>query len=178
MSTYLFRLGKWAFRRRRWVLAVWLAIAVAAVVLATVSGGKTNDTFTIPGTESQDTTDLLEQKLPALGGAQTQVVFAVKSPAKVTDPGPSAGIEAAIAQLRTVPQVASVSDPFTDQGVAPDQLVALGWVQYTAQPADVEDATLDKLEDAVAPAEQAGVQVEYSGTVYPGWRITPPNCRS
>ncbi|MFI6985548.1 MMPL family transporter [Embleya sp. NPDC050154] len=173
MSTYLFRLGKWAFRRRRWVLAVWLAIAVAAVVLATVSGGKTNDTFTIPGTESQDTTDLLEQKLPALGGAQTQVVFAVKSPAKVTDPGPSAGIEAAIAQLRTVPQVASVSDPFTDQGVAPDQLVALGWVQYTAQPADVEDATLDKLEDAVAPAEQAGVQVEYSGTVYPGWRITP-----
>lgn len=173
MSTYLFRLGKWAFRRRRWVLGVWLAIAVAAVVLATVSGGKTNDTFTIPGTESQDTTDLLEQKLPALGGAQTQVVFAVKSPAKVTDPGPSAGIEAAIAQLRTVPQVASVSDPFTDQGVAPDQLVALGWVQYTAQPADVEDATLDKLEDAVAPAKQAGVQVEYSGTVYPGWRITP-----
>ncbi|MGW1996247.1 MMPL family transporter [Embleya sp. NPDC001921] len=173
MSTYLFRLGKWAFRRRRWVLGVWLAIAVAAVVLATASGGQTNDSFTIPGTESQQTTDLLEQKLPALGGAQTQVVFAVKSPAKVTDPGPSAGIEAAIAQLRTVPQVASVSDPFTDQGVAPDQQVALGWVQYTPQPADIEDSTLDKLEDAVAPAKQAGVQVEYSGSVYPGWRITP-----
>ncbi|GCD97903.1 MMPL family transporter [Embleya hyalina] len=173
MSTYLFRLGKWAFRRRRWVLGFWLAVAVTAIVLATVSGGQTNDSFTIPGTESQRTTDLLEQKLPALGGAQTQVVFAVKSPAKVTDQGPRAGIEAAVAQLRTVPQVASVSDPFTDQGVAPDQQVALGWVQYTAQPADVEDSTLDKLEDAVAPAKQAGVQVEYSGSVYPGWRITP-----
>ncbi|MFI1584424.1 MMPL family transporter [Embleya sp. NPDC020630] len=173
MSTYLFRLGKWAFRRRRWVVGFWLAVAVAAIVLAMVSGGQTNDSFTIPGTESQRTTDLLEQKLPALGGAQTQVVFAVKSPAKVTDQGPRAGIEAAVAQLRTVPQVASVSDPFTDQGVAPDQQVALGWVQYTAQPADVEDSTLDKLEDAVAPAEQAGVQVEYSGSVYPGWRITP-----
>ncbi|MFE5328213.1 MMPL family transporter [Embleya sp. NPDC056575] len=173
MSTYLFRLGKWAFRRRRWVVGFWLAVAVAAIVLAMVSGGQTNDSFTIPGTESQRTTDLLEQKLPALGGAQTQVVFAVKSPAKVTDQGPRAGIEAAVAQLRTVPQVASVSDPFTDQGVAPDQQVALGWVQYTAQPADVEDSTLDKLEDAVAPAKQAGVQVEYSGSVYPGWRITP-----
>ncbi|MFE3202992.1 MMPL family transporter [Embleya sp. NPDC059237] len=173
MSTYLFRLGKWAFRRRRWVVGFWLAVAVAAIVLAMVSGGQTNDSFTIPGTESQRTTDLLEQKLPALGGAQTQVVFAVKSPAKVTDQGPRAGIEAAVAQLRTVPQVASVSDPFTDQGVAPDQQVALGWVQYTAQPADVENSTLDKLEDAVAPAKQAGVQVEYSGSVYPGWRITP-----
>ncbi|MGW9213295.1 MMPL family transporter [Embleya sp. NPDC055664] len=173
MSTYLFRLGKWAFRRRRWVVGFWLAVAVAAIVLAMVSGGQTNDSFTIPGTESQRTTDLLEQKLPALGGAQTQVVFAVKSPAKVTDQGPRVGIEAAVAQLRTVPQVASVSDPFTDQGVAPDQQVALGWVQYTAQPADVEDSTLDKLEDAVAPAKQAGVQVEYSGSVYPGWRITP-----
>ncbi|MFF7245615.1 MMPL family transporter [Embleya sp. NPDC008237] len=173
MSTYLFRLGKWAFRRRRLVLAIWLALAVGAVVLATVSGGKTNDTFTIPGTEAQRTTDLLQDKLPALGGGQTQVVFAGKGTAKVTDQGPRAGIEAAIAQLRTVPQVASVSDPFTDQGVAPDAQVALGWVQYTAQPADVEDATLDKLRDAVAPARQAGVQVEYSGSVYPGWRITP-----
>ncbi|MGC0417061.1 MMPL family transporter [Embleya sp. AB8] len=173
MSTYLFRLGQWAFRHRRLVLGIWLAIAVGTVVLATVSGGKTNDTFTIPGTEAQRTSDLLKQKLPALGGGQTQVVFAVQDPAKVTDPASRAGIEAAIARLRTVPQVASVSDPFTDQGVAPAQHVALGWVQYTAQPADVKDATLNALKSAVVPARQAGVQVEYSGTVYPGWRFTP-----
>lgn len=173
MSTYLFRLGRWSLRHRRTVLGVWLALLVAAIVAATASGGQTNDAFTIPGTESQETTDLLNQKLPALGGAQTQVVFATGGTTTVTDSAHRSGIEAAVAQMRTVPQVASVSDPFTDQGVSPDQHVALAWVQYTAQPADVQDSTLDALERAALPAQQAGVQVEYSGSVYPGWRITP-----
>ncbi|MEK8172598.1 hypothetical protein NKH77_35705 [Streptomyces sp. M19] len=31
------------------MLGLWLAVAVAAVALAVTSGGKTNDTFTIPG---------------------------------------------------------------------------------------------------------------------------------
>jgi RND superfamily putative drug exporter len=48
MSNYLYRLARLAFRRRL-VLAAWLAAAVAAIAQA--SGGKTNDTVTIPGTE-------------------------------------------------------------------------------------------------------------------------------
>ncbi|MDI2125360.1 MMPL family transporter [Yinghuangia seranimata] len=173
MSTYLFRLGTWAFRRRRWVLGFWLLIAVGAIVAATVSGGQTNDSFTIPGTESQETTDVLEQKLPALAGGQTQVVFAVPSGANINDQNYRTGIETALAQVPKVPQVATVSDPYTAQGVSPDGRAALAFVQYTAQPADVKDASLDALETALKPARDAGVQVEYSGSVFPGWRITP-----
>jgi len=164
-------LGRWAFRHRRLVLAVWLAVAVAAVVAASATGGKTNDAFTIPGTESQRTTDLLEKKLPTLAGGQTQIVFAAPSGAKVTDPAHQNAIGAALAQVKSVPQVASVSDPFADQGVAPDQRAALGFVQYTGQPADVKDSSLDALEKAMAPARDAGLQVEYGGSVFPGWRI-------
>jgi RND superfamily putative drug exporter len=171
MSTYLYRLARFAYRRRWLVLAIWLAAVVVTVVLAGASGGKTNDNFTIPGTESQKATDLLKQKLPVLSGGQTQVVFATKGATKVTDPSYKAGIEAAIAKLKTVPQVVSVSDPFAANGVAPDQHVALSQVQYSAQPADVKDKSLDAVKDAVVPAQDAGVQVEYSGSVYPGWRL-------
>ncbi|MBF9073590.1 MMPL family transporter [Streptacidiphilus fuscans] len=173
MSTYLFQLGRWAYRHRRIVLGVWLAVAVLAVVLATASGGKTNDTFTIPGTESQRTTDLLKRTLPALAGGQTQVVFAVPAGRHVTDPGPRAGIDASLARIRTVPQVATVSDPYTAHGISPDGQAALVSVQWTGQPGEVKDASLDDLNVSVAPARQAGVQVEYSGSVYPGWRIVP-----
>ncbi|MEY9846449.1 MMPL family transporter [Streptacidiphilus sp. MAP5-3] len=173
MSTYLFQLARWAFRRRRIVLCFWLVVAVVAIVLATASGGKTNDTFTIPGTESQRTTDLLKHTLPALAGGQTQVVFAAPAGQAVTNPGPRAGVEASLARIRGVPQVATVSDPYAAHGVSPDQKAALVSVQWNGQPGDVKDASLNDLKAAVAPAQQAGVQVEYSGSVYPGWRLVP-----
>ncbi|NUR57199.1 MAG: MMPL family transporter [Catenulispora sp.] len=173
MSEYLFRLARWAMRRRRLVLALWLLLAVGMVVLAGASGGKTNDNFTIPGTESQRTADLLKAKLPALSGGQTTVVFATHGGAKVTDAGPRSGIEQAMANLAKIPGVASTGDPFQTQSVSANEQVALGNVQWNQSPADVPDSALDQVKTAVTPAQAAGVQVEYGGSVYPGWRITP-----
>lgn len=170
MSTYLYRLARFAFRRRWLVLTIWLAAVVVTIVLAGASGGKTNDNFTVPGTESQRASDLLKQKLPVLGGGQTQVVFATKGQTKVSDASYRAGIEAAIANLAKVPQVVSASDPFQVKAISPDQHVALSQVQYSAQPVDVKDKSLDAVKKAVVPAQDAGVEVEYSGSVYPGWR--------
>ncbi|MGW0659596.1 MMPL family transporter [Streptodolium elevatio] len=169
MSTYLFRLGRWAFRRRRWVLAFWLVVLVAAIVTATASGGQTNDEFTIPGTESQQTTDLLEQKLPALAGAQTQIVFAAPGGGSITEPAYQSAIQSALTQAKSVPQVVSVSD--ASQSVAPDGRVAQSFVQYSEDPAGVKDSSIDDLVKAMQPVRDAGVQVEYTGSVYPGWRI-------
>src|SRR6476661_7183032 len=87
MSNYLYRLAAVAFRRRRLVLAVWLAAAIAAIAVAMASGGKTNDNFTIPGTEAQHASDVLSAKLPAFSGGQSTIVFATANGrAKVTDP--------------------------------------------------------------------------------------------
>jgi putative drug exporter of the RND superfamily len=174
VSSYLFTLARWSFRRRRLVLSLWLLVAVLAVTLAVASGGKTDNTFTVPGTESQQAADLLRAKLPALGGGQTQLVLATtQGDAKVTDPVHRAGIETTIARLRKVPGVATVSDPFTANTVSPNGQVALSSVQYTAQATDVTDATLNGVSAAVVPARDAGVEVEYSGSAYPGWRTTP-----
>ncbi|MFI9102264.1 MMPL family transporter [Streptomyces fildesensis] len=170
MSVYLYRLARWAFRRRRLVLLVWVLAAGLAITLSAVGGGKTDNTFTVPGTESQQATNLLKAKLPALGGGQTQIVFATRGATKVTDPAYRAGIEASIAKLKTVPQVGLVSDPFAAKGISQSGHVALGSVQFTAQPSDVKKETLDAVEAAVVPARDAGVEVEYSGSVYPGWQ--------
>ena len=49
--------------------------------------------------------------------------------------------------------------------------VALGQVQWTADPLDVKNANLDAMKDVVKPVQAAGVQVEYNGSVYPGWHL-------
>jgi RND superfamily putative drug exporter len=171
VSTYLYRLAQFAFRRRRLVLAVWLAAAIAAIAIAQVSGGKTNDNFTIPGTEAQNASDVLSAKLPAFSGGQSTIAFATtNSSAKVTDPAISAAIKTAMTELKSVPQVSSVVDPFQGQLVSTSGEVALGQVQWSAKAPDVKDANLDAVKDAMKSVQADGVQVEYNGSVYPGWR--------
>jgi RND superfamily putative drug exporter len=173
MSNYLYRLAQFAFRRRRLMLAVWLATAIAAIVIAQASGGKTNDNFTIPGTEAQNASDVLSAKLPAFSGGQSTIVFATTNgTAKVSDPAVKTAIETAMTQLKAVPQVSSVVDPFQGRLVSPSGKVALGQVQWSAKATDVQDSNLNAVKDAMKPVQAAGVQVEYNGSVYPGWRQT------
>jgi len=174
MSNYLYRLAAFAFRRRRLVLAVWLAAAIAAIAIAQASGGKTDDNFTIPGTEAQHASDVLSAKLPAFSGGQSTIVFATTNGSgKVTDPAAKAAIETAMTKLKSVPQVATVVDPFQGQLVSDSGKVALGQVQWSAKAPDVKDANLDAVKDAMRTVQADGVQVEYNGSVYPGWRTTP-----
>jgi putative drug exporter of the RND superfamily len=172
MSNYLYRIARFAFRRRRLVLAVWLAAAVAAIALAQGSGGKTNDTFTIPGTEAQNAAALLQAKLPAFSGGQSTIVFATShGTAKVTDPADRAAIESAMAKLKSIPQVSVVTTPFQSHLVSPSGQIALGQVQWSAPAAAVTDSSLNAVKAAMKPVQADGVQVAYNGSVYPGWRL-------
>jgi RND superfamily putative drug exporter len=168
MATYLYQLGRLVARRRRLVVFAWLVLLVGVIVLAVAGGGKTVDNFTVPGTQSQQATDLLAQRIPAFAGGQTQVVFATSGPAKVTESVYRTSIEAAVASLRKVPQVAVVSDPFQTGSIAPGGRAALARVQYSVSSANVKASTLDALNAAVTPSRDAGVQTEFFGSVYPG----------
>jgi putative drug exporter of the RND superfamily len=170
MSNYLYRLARFAFRRRRLVLAVWLVAAIAAIVIAQASGGKTNDTFTIPGTESQNAAAVLSARLPAFSGGQTTIVFATHGDAKVTAPGAESAIESAMSRLRSIRQVSAVTTPFQSHLVSPSGKIALGQVQWSAQAANVSNASLNAVTAAMKPLAADGVQVDYNGSVYPGWR--------
>ncbi len=172
MSTYLYRLAKWSFEHRRLMLAAWLLLAVAMIVLGTVSGGKTNDNFTIPGTESEDVATLLAREMPAAAGGQTQLVLATHGDAKITDAGNVNSIGAMVTKLKAIPGVVAVGDPFQTNMIAPSGQAAVATVQYAQAPADVPDATFDAVRTAVEPARNSGVQVEYSGSAYPGWIIS------
>src|SRR5689334_16518479 len=141
MSIFLYRLARFAFRRRRLVLAAWLAATIAAIAIAVASGGKTNDNFTIPGTEAQHASDVLSAKLPAFSGGQSTIVFATTNGiGKITDPAAKAAIETALTKLKAVPQVASVVDPIQGRLVSQSGTVALGQVQWSVKPPEVKDS--------------------------------------
>jgi putative drug exporter of the RND superfamily len=171
VSTFLFRLARFAYHRRRLVLGIWLVVLIGIVALATGLGGKEDNNFTIPGTEAQQAADVLSKKVPSLAGGSTQVVFAARTGQKITGTAAKTAITESMANLKKVPQVSLVVDPYTAKLVSPDGQVGLGTVQYSAAIADVKATTLTAVETAVKPATQAGLQVDYSGSVYPGSQL-------
>ncbi|MFI8975167.1 MMPL family transporter [Nocardia asteroides] len=175
MSRYLFAFGQVVARRRWWVLALWALLLAGAISFAAGTGGKTNDNFTVPGTESQDAVLLLQQKMPEFSGAQMQVVFATPGMAKVTDQQVMAEIEQVMAELKGLSQVAAVVDPFQAQAVSPDQRVALGSVQFTVAAGEVTEHTLGEVDQIAGVAREAGLGVEFSGGVYPGFTAEIPH---
>ncbi|MFZ1307709.1 MAG: hypothetical protein WAR60_00955, partial [Candidatus Microthrix parvicella] len=96
MSTWLYRIGRFADRRRFWVIGAWLILAVTAVGINRVGGGGTVDNFEVPGVESQAAIDLLKARFPERAGATAMLVFHV-SDGVVTDPKNAAGIEQTMA---------------------------------------------------------------------------------
>ncbi len=97
------RLGRAAARRHRLVIGAWLVLAVAPGRLRRRPRRHLVDVFTIPGTQSQQASDLLQQRFPAANGASAQVVFHAPS-GTVTGPAQVAAINASVANLAKVPE--------------------------------------------------------------------------
>ena len=65
--------------RHRWpTLGAWLIFALVVFVGAGTIGGTLVDEFTIPNSDAQRATDLLEENFPSQSGEAAQVVFAVE----------------------------------------------------------------------------------------------------
>jgi RND superfamily putative drug exporter len=169
MSTYLYRLASSCYRNRRRVLAAWVLVAVAAIALGALSNGEKNDNITIPSTESEDVANLLEQKVPAFSGAQTQVVFVSGEGSSVTSASSASGIQAAVRQIDGVPQVAAVTNPVQTKAISSDGRAAIATVLWKVDASSVEDSSLSSLQRAASPAKGAGLNVEFGGQVFPDW---------
>ncbi|BCB86208.1 MMPL family transporter [Phytohabitans suffuscus] len=165
MATYLYRLARFSYRRRRLVLVLWLAVLALFGVGALTLSGPTSTAFTVPGTESQKAIDLLGERFPqaGAGGATARVVFAAPSGETLADPASRAAIEQVVAALNVAPQVGAATDPYQAAGVNPAGTVAYSQVTYTVQGMDITDASREALAAAVEPARDAGLTVEMGG---------------
>ena len=165
MSSGLFRIGNWCFRHRRWVLCAWAVVIVVLAVVAINVKQPTSNAFSIPGTESQQALNLLDQKFPGTGGAQAQVVFSVASPGTLTGSADRQAIEATVAELKKLPQVVGVTDPFQTGTVSKDGRIAYAVVAYPVPVANVTSQAQSALLASGGPAKAAGIAVNFGGQV-------------
>ncbi|MFG2620537.1 MMPL family transporter [Streptomyces sp. NPDC048507] len=168
MATFLYRLGRGAFRRRGLVALVWVALLFAAGFGAATASAPTSGSFSIPGTEAQKAFDLLDKKFPGMAadGATARIVVKAPAGAKVTDPAPKAEVEKLISGLKGgagAAQIASVDDPYETKAVSQDGSITYVSVKYNVSGMELKDDTREALKESGHDAQRAGLQVEIGG---------------
>ncbi|WP_413758095.1 MMPL family transporter [Streptomyces sp. MMBL 11-3] len=166
MATFLYRLGRLAFRRRWYVALVWAAVLAAVGLGAMKAPAAADEGFNMPGIESQKAFDLMEERFPGASadGATARVVFVAPDGGKVTATENRRAVEKAVTELGDGTQVASAADPFKAQAVSKDGTTAYATVTYKVEPQDLTDASRTHLEEALVEARDAGLTVEAGGT--------------
>ncbi|MFJ2963533.1 MMPL family transporter [Streptomyces collinus] len=166
MATFLYRLGRLAFRRRWYVALVWAAVLAAVGLGALKAPGAVDEEFSMPGIESQKAFDLMEQRFPGAtaDSATARVVFIAPGGEKVTAAGNKKAVEKAVAGLGDGTQVANAVDPFAAKTVSKDGTTAFATVTYEVGAADLTDASRSHLERTIDQARDSGLTVEAGGT--------------
>ncbi|WP_217210850.1 MMPL family transporter [Streptomyces sp. AC550_RSS872] len=166
MATFLYRVGRLAFRRRWYVALVWAAVLAAVGLGALKAPGAADEEFSMPGIESQKAFDLMEERFPGAtaDGATARVVFVAPGGEKVTATENRKAVEEAVAELGQGSQVAGAVDPFQARAVSKDGTTAYSTVTYKVGANDLTDAGRRHLEEALAHARDSGLTVEAGGT--------------
>ncbi|SFF04693.1 MMPL family transporter [Streptomyces mirabilis] len=165
MATFLYKLGRFAFRRRHFVALIWVALLTLAGVGAASAPTAGASSFSIPGTEAQKAFDLLEQRFPGMSadGATARVVFKAPAGEKMGDKANKATVEKTVKALGDGSEVTSVSDPFKSHAVSKDGSVAYTSVKYKVSGMELKDSSKTALEEAAQQARGAGLSVEVGG---------------
>jgi RND superfamily putative drug exporter len=143
MSDALYRLGRFGARRPWVVIGAWLVVAVVVIAASAAFGRDLEDSFEVPGLDSQEATDLLSAARSDTAGLTAQVVMTPLDDSVTFFDSPEA--QAALSEVQhaiaDLPNVIDTSDPaaaltagadaaVTSGLVSPDGRIALIRVQY------------------------------------------------
>ncbi|WP_274559493.1 MMPL family transporter [Streptomyces spiramyceticus] len=166
MATFLYKMGRFAFRRRAFVALAWVVLLALAGFGAASASTATSSSFSIPGTEAQKAFDLLEERFPggSADGATARVVFKAPDGQKMTDAAHKAEVKKVVAELGdSSDQVASVVDPYRGKAVSRDGSTAYTQVTYKVSGMELTEETREALTEAGDEARDAGLTVEIGG---------------
>ncbi len=158
------------------VVFAWLGILVALIFTVGVFGGSLKDEFSIPGSDTQRATDLIESEFAEEQGGVLNLVFAAPPGERLDTPERRAAIEDAIAQLESdefaptgeAPDgdagITSVGDPFDENTFSDDGRIAYAEAQFDRVIYTEDRPQVEAVQEAVRETvEPAGVEVEFNG---------------
>jgi RND superfamily putative drug exporter len=151
------RIVTYSHDHRRRVVALWIAALVAAIVLAGVAGGDNEMDFTVPGSDSAQAVELLEERFPTFAGGTVDVVY--EAEAGVADPTVAARFDALASELAAADHVLAVEPG----PVSPDGSTGVLQVRFDQGGERVPAEAVEQVMHLAGEAAGDGVRVELGG---------------
>ncbi|WP_198663592.1 MMPL family transporter [Jiangella endophytica] len=159
------RLAAWSQRHHWLAIGLWLVVLAGVTVLSQAVGDDYHDDHALPGTESQQLSDALEDAAPAQAGDSVQVVLHDEDGVE----GRRDRVEPMLGELSTLPHVVHVSSPFDAPGaVSADGTVAYATVTLDGSATDVPADAVREIIDTAQAAGGDGLRVELGGDAVRG----------
>lgn len=163
MATWLYRIGEAAARRAWAVILIWVLIIAGVAGAYTTFHGKLSNTFTMPGTQTQQLSDELAQRFPSANRGSGQIILTTGNGAALTEEQKQA-FSIAINKLTSeVPFVDAVTDPFTTTSKLAEAKTQLdeAHAKIDAAPSQIEDGK-KQLSTAASQVEEGTKQIAES----------------
>lgn len=160
------RLARSCYRRRWLVLALWIVALASATTLASIGSGEFENDFRLPGSESQQAFDLLEQRFPAQAGDTANIVF--HAPGGLDNPEIRLRAETLLAKIAKLDHVSEVRSPYAPEarGISANRAIGLGTIQFDVRGPEVPRSLItNDLRGLVRAGDGDGLQVELGGPV-------------
>ncbi|MCC3312384.1 MMPL family transporter [Nocardia africana] len=177
MAAWLYRLGRFSFRHKWWVIATWVIAAVTVAGLVGALNPKFAKDFDLPGTDSGTATNQVEKYFPQVMEQQKHASTSILVAADDGIANHTAQIDALVADLKTLPKVSdpqTVVDPVlaaqVDPAIAASVLgdngkVGLIQVRQNIEIMDLKADQKHQLQDILAKHNGHGLQVEATGSL-------------
>jgi putative drug exporter of the RND superfamily len=171
LSRALYRWSRFAARRPWTVIGSWLVVAVLVVGASGAFGQQLEDTFEVPGLDSQQATDLLTGARSDQAGLGAQVVMTpLDDRATFSN---SAAARAALTRTRAaaaaLPKVLATTDP----AISPDGRIALIRLQYPKLE-ELNAGDLENLKEfGVQASRGSPLRIEMGGDLFFAFEAPP-----
>ncbi len=167
MARALYRLGRFCAAHPLYILIGWIVLAAGVSLAVRTVGSMTSNDLNLPGSQSQEATDLLAANFPPQQNSSNPIVFHVAK-GNITTGANKNAVEASYKALAKAPHVHSATDPFGKSSSAltsTDRRTVFTPVLLKISNGQVTEDIARRIFDATKPAQKQGIQVAAGGTV-------------
>ena len=166
----MLKLARWSTTHRKYVVLGWVVLLFAVNAFAQSAGTSYSNNFTLPNSDAQRASDLLQHSFPAQAGDRDTIVYRVSS-GTVLDPAVRSRMEAMFAEVRKLPHVTQVISPYdraaAGKSISANRTIAFATVVFNEKANLLTKGTVERVVNVARAAAVSNpahpLQVELGG---------------